>query len=247
MGWSVTVFSTPAAVGDIATQNCDWLLMRRDLHRPHRRPCVRATRDRQRLQTDCRRRRQGRATSCRLALWFRASATTGRSPARRENSARSPARRCLPRRVIHSRTFAPRTMYSSTTPSRTRRIALNRPNSCRQRTAADFFDGWRGFARIVERRSRAGLPSRIDAVGDPHGAGRLRRRRLSARRLAVGLVIRAGRERSRRDAGPLPHRRDAEQIGVEPDPEPAAEVQDQAARREIARRKLRAGAPCVEH
>ena len=99
--------------------------------------------------------------------------------------------------VIHSRTRAPRTVYSSTAPPRTRRTAVKRPSASDIGPRPTSVDRWRRLARIVERRPRSGLPSRVDAIRRPDFAVGFGQRRLSALRLAVGLAIRPGRQRSR--------------------------------------------------
>src|SRR5213595_454023 len=68
-----------------------------------------------------------------------------------------------------------------------------------ERAAANFFRTWRRLAGILQRDAFTRLPAGVDAVCEPHRAIRFRERGLSARRFAIGLVIRARRERYRRN------------------------------------------------
>ena len=80
-------------------------------------------------------------------------------------------------RCICSRTSAPPAVYSSTTPLRTWRTRLETPHLLGQRAAPDFFGTRRRLSRIVERRTVAGLPAGVDAVGEPDLPVGLRQRR----------------------------------------------------------------------
>ena len=104
------------------------------------------------------------------------------------------------------------------------------------RTAADFLDGRRWFARIVERGARTGLPSRVNTVGRPDfavGFGW----RLPFLCLAVGLVIRPRRQGFRRHGVAAPDGSDTQQVGIETHPVALPEVHDEPARREVSRRQ----------
>ena len=87
-----------------------------------------------------------------------------------------------------------------------------------QRSAADLCDGWCRLARIVERRTRTNLPSRVDAVRRPALCRRARARGLAALRLAIGLAIRPGGQRAAasRPCHARPRRRAADRYRTRP-------------------------------
>ncbi len=111
-------------------------------------------------------------------------------------------------RRIHSRTSAPPADVLEHDAAVDQAHGFEAAHRLGQRTAADLLAcvgaGSRGSSGDG---SRAGLPSGIDPVGDPHGPVRLGQRGLPALRFAIGHLIRARRERARRDAVTFPDRR----------------------------------------
>ena len=95
------------------------------------------------------------------------------------------------------------------------------------------------------------MKARIEAIREPHFAHRLRQKVLTVLGLLSGDVIRAGGECIRRDGWfaflSFPDAGDAEEIGVEAGPEVVAEVQDEAARREIVLGKVFTDLAGIEH
>jgi hypothetical protein len=89
---------------------------------------------------------------------------------------------------------------------------------CRERTAAHFLGRGCWRARIGQVDLCAELPARDDRVAEPEFAVRLRRRELTAERLAARVMVRARSERLVADPFAAPDRGDAEQVGVEAGP-----------------------------
>src|SRR3954468_14371595 len=104
-----------------------------------------------------------------------------------------------------------------------------------QRTPSDFFRAGRRLPRIHERHALADLPPGIDPVCEPYGAVRFGKRRLPAWRLAIRMVVRAGRERDGSHAFSTPDGRDSQKIDIKGRPRIGSDSDDDAARRQVVR------------
>ena len=120
-----------------------------------------------------------------------------------------------------------------------------------QRSTTHFLRTRRRLTGVGEGGLVADLPARINSVGQPDLADRFRQILLAVLGLLAGDVVRARGEGvggHRRLAGfALPDAGKAEQVGVEAGPEVVAEVEDEAARRQVFFRQALAGLTGVEH
>ena len=124
---------------------------------------------------------------------------------------------------------------------------MKRPIASGKRAAADFFDG-SAPARADRRATAAlaGLPARVDAVGQPNRAVGLGRGRLPARRLASGAWYEPGA--SALGVTPLPcHIAATRSRSVsKPTQYPRPRFRTRPARRQVSRRETRSRAAGVE-
>src|SRR6266567_2734233 len=116
-----------------------------------------------------------------------------------------------------------------------------------KRSAPHLSQIWTRLAGVGERNLFARLPTWIDAVYQPQRAEGLGKLLLSLRSFHAGDVIGALRHRHRSHTFASPYRRHPEQIGVKTCPALVAQIQNNAAWREIVRWQPEARCSGVEH